>query len=34
VHREMSTPQGPELHLDLSTLKRPVLLLGVYIIGA
>ena len=25
---EMSTLQGPELHLDVSTLKRPVLLLG------
>ncbi len=26
---EMSTLQGPELHLDVSTLKRPVLLLDM-----
>jgi hypothetical protein len=25
----MSTPQGPELHLDMSTIQRPVLLLDV-----
>jgi hypothetical protein len=28
---EVSTPQGPELHLNVSALQRPVLLLeGVY----
>ncbi len=26
---EVSTPQGPELHLDVSTLQMPVLLLEV-----
>ncbi len=26
---EVSTPQGPELHLDVSTLQRPVLHLEV-----
>ncbi len=26
---EVSTPQGPELHLYVSTLQRPVLLLEV-----
>jgi len=27
---ELSTPQGPELHLDVSTIQMPVLLLGVF----
>ncbi len=27
LHRDVSTPQEPELHLDVSTLQRPVLLL-------
>ncbi len=26
----VSTPQGPELHLDMSVLQRPELLLDVY----
>jgi hypothetical protein len=26
---EVSTPQGPELHLDMSVLQRPVRLLEV-----
>jgi hypothetical protein len=26
---EVSTPQGPELHLDVTTLERPMLLLEV-----
>jgi hypothetical protein len=33
---EVSTPQGPELHLNVSALQRPVLLLEVstYTTGA
>jgi hypothetical protein len=26
---EMSTPQGPELHMNMSALQKPVLLLEV-----
>jgi hypothetical protein len=33
-HLEMSTPQGPELHLDVSSLLRPVLCLDVYSTGS
>jgi hypothetical protein len=28
----MSTPQGPELRLDVSSLQRPVLYLDVYLL--
>jgi hypothetical protein len=29
LYNEVSTPQGPELHLDVSTIQRPLLLLDV-----
>jgi hypothetical protein len=31
LHQEVLTPQGSELHLNTSTLKRPVPLLEVFV---